>query len=68
MKQNKISQNEVLNALKIYKGLPVPLTKLEYEQAKTLLSKRITLADAFSVIEVLTYPYNKHLSLISVCL
>jgi hypothetical protein len=62
MKQNKISQNEILNALKIYKGLPVPLTKLEYEQAKTLLSKRITLADAFSVIEVLTYPYNKQVS------
>ena len=62
MKQNKISQNDVLNALKVYKELPVPLTKLEYERAKTLLSKRITLADAFSVIEVLTYPYNKQVS------
>ena len=62
MKQNKISQNDVLNALKVYKELPVPLTKLEYEKAKTLLSKRITLADAFSVIEVLTYPYNKQAS------
>lgn len=62
MKQNKISQNDVLNALKVYKELPVPLTKLEYEKAKTLLSKRITLADAFSVIEVLTYPYNKQVS------
>ena len=62
MKQNKISQNDVLNALKVYKELPLPLTKLQYEKAKTLLSKRITLADAFSVIEVLTYPYNKQVS------
>lgn len=63
MKQAKISRKEILNALSVHKQLPgIPMTKLEQQKAKTLLSKHLTMAEVFDVIEVLTLPYNKQLA------
>ena len=63
MKQAKINQKEILNALSVHKQLPgIPMTKLDQQKAKTLLSKHLTLAEVFDVIEVLTLPYNKQVA------
>lgn len=63
MKQAKISRKEILNALSVHKQLPgIPMTKLDQQKAKTLLSKHLTLAEVFDVIEVLTLPYNKQVA------
>lgn len=63
MKQAKINRKEILNALSVHKQLPgIPMTKLDQQKAKTLLSKHLTLAEVFDVIEVLTLPYNKQVA------
>lgn len=63
MKQAKISRKEILNALSVHKQLPgIPMTKLDQQKAKTLLSKHLTMAEVFDVIEVLTLPYNKQVA------
>lgn len=63
MKQAKINQKEILNALSVHKQLPgIPMTKLDQQKAKTLLSKHLTMAEVFDVIEIITYPYNKQVA------
>lgn len=63
-----ISKEQVLNALAKHQGLTTynnqsgshPRTPEEDRQLETLLAKRVTLAEAFDAIDVLTYPYNKN--------
>lgn len=63
MKQAKINQKEILNALSVHKQLPgIPMTKLDQQKAKTLLSKHLTMDEVFDVIEIITYPYNKQVA------
>lgn len=69
MAQNKaISREQVLNALAKHNGLTTynnqagshPRTPEEDRQLETLLTKRVTLAEAFDAIDILTFPYNKN--------
>lgn len=69
MAQNKsITREQVLNALAKHNGLTTynnqagshPRTPEEDRQLETLLTKRVTLAEAFDAIDILTFPYNKN--------
>lgn len=69
MAQSKaISREQVLNALAKHNGLTTynnqagshPRTPEEDRQLETLLTKRVTLAEAFDAIDILTFPYNKN--------
>lgn len=69
MAQNKsITREQVLNALAKHNGLTTynnqagshPRTSEEDRQLETLLTKRVTLAEAFDAIDILTFPYNKN--------
>ena len=69
MAQNKsITKEQVLNALAKYNGLTTynnqagshPRTPEEDRQLETLLTKRVTLAEAFDAIDILTFPYNRN--------
>lgn len=69
MAQSKsITREQVLNALAKHNGLTTynnqygshPRTPEEDRQLETLLTKRVTLAEAFDAIDVLTFPYNKN--------
>lgn len=69
MAQNKsINREQVLNALAKHNGLTTynnqagshPRTPEEDRQLETLLTKRVTLAEAFDAIDILTFPYNKN--------
>lgn len=69
MAQSKaITREQVLNALAKHNGLTTynnqagshPRTPEEDRQLETLLTKRVTLAEAFDAIDILTFPYNKN--------
>lgn len=69
MAQNKsITREQVLNALAKHNGLTTynnqagshPRTPEEDRQLETLLTKRVTLSEAFDAIDILTFPYNKN--------
>ncbi len=63
MANNKLDRKEILNALAVHNQLPgISLTKPEYRAAKSLLSKHITIADAFDIFETLTLPYNREVT------
>lgn len=62
---DSISKQDLLNALKVKKGVPLPLTKPQLAQAKSLLGKHLTLSEAFDVIELMTYPYNNEMKKVS---
>ena len=61
----EINKKDLLNALAIHKKLAVKLTPAEKERDTTLLDKRLNVAEAFDIVEMLTYPYNKEMQKMS---
>lgn len=66
MKNNtKFTKAQLLTALRVKKQLPTPMTKEELAEGKLLLTKRLTVSEAFDIIELMTYPYNSEMKRVS---
>ena len=66
MKNNtKFTKAQLLTALRVKKQLPTPMTKEELAKGKLLLTKRLTVSEAFDIIELMTYPYNSEMKRVS---
>lgn len=66
MKNNtKFTKAQLLTALRVKKQLPTPMTEEELAEGKLLLTKRLTVSEAFDIIELMTYPYNSEMKRVS---
>lgn len=65
MVKSALSKVQILNAIKIHKQLPMPMTKLEQTSAETLLKKRLTMEEVLDVIDLVNSPLSQQLSAIN---
>lgn len=64
MKQT-ITKQQILNAMCVKKNLPLKLSEIERNAAKTLLAKRLTVSEALDIVDMMTYPYNAEMKNVS---
>lgn len=64
MKQT-ITKQQILNAMCVKKNLPLKLSEIERNAAKTLLAKRLTISEALDIVDMMTYPYNAEMKNVS---
>lgn len=65
MVKSALSKVQILNAIKVHKQLPMPMTKLEQTSAETLLKKRLTMEEVLDVIDLVNSPLSQQLSAIN---
>ena len=65
MVKSALSKVQILNAIKVHKQLPMPMTKLEQASAETLLKKRLTMEEVLDVIDLVNSPLSQQLSAIN---
>lgn len=65
MVKSALSKVQILNAIKVHKQLPMPMTKLEQTSAETLLNKRLTMEEVLDVIDLVNSPLSQQLSAIN---
>lgn len=66
MKQElDLQRKEILDAYRVKKGLPAYLDQSELVKARASLNKRMTLSQAFDMIDIMTYPYNAEMKKVS---
>ena len=65
MVKSALSKVQILNAIKVHKQLPMPMTKLEQTSAENLLKKRLTMEEVLDVIDLVNSPLSQQLSAIN---
>lgn len=66
MKHNlDLQKEEILKAYRVYKEIPSYMDSSDLAVAKASLKKKITMEQAFAIIDIMTYPYNAEMKKVS---
>lgn len=60
-----IKKNDLLNALRVKKQLPLAMTKEDQAKASVLLTKHPSISEVFDIVDLLVTPHQQELGLLS---